>query len=115
MDDEHEVTDQKKIMQHLQGFYEKLYQTDTRCHTGNWIKNLKQEGLVPQLSEEENLHLDAPLTKNELKLTLEKCAKNKSPGNDGLTQEFYSFFWNSIVDNLYESYTESIKIGKLST
>ena len=92
MDEEQEVTDQKKIMQHLQGFYEKLYQKDSRCHTGNWIKNLKQEGLVPQLSEEENLNLDAPLTKNELKLTLEKCAKNKSPGNDGLTQEFYSFF-----------------------
>ncbi len=36
-------------------------------------------------------------------------------GNDGLIQEFYSFFWETISHLLFESYTESIKKGKLST
>ena len=59
--------------------------------------------------------LDAPLTLTDLKETLLKCAKNKSPGNDGLTQEFYEYFWETISQPLYDSYTESIKKGKLST
>ena len=71
--------------------------------------------MIPQISENEATILDAPLTLAELKEILEKCAKNKSPGNDGLTQEFYSYFWEVICQTLYESYLESIKKGKLST
>ena len=76
---------------------------------------MRQKGLIPQLSEVEVVNLDAPLTLTELKETLLKCAKNKSPGNDGLTQEFYSYFWETISQPLYESYAESMKRGKLST
>ena len=67
------------------------------------------------LSEEESESLEEPITKEELKLTLEKCANNKSPGNDGLTKEFYLHFWSTIQDKLFESYLESIRTGKLST
>ena len=41
--------------------------------------------------------------------------QNKSPGNDGLTQEFYLHYWETICHTLYASYLESIKKGKLST
>ena len=98
-----------------QTFYTNLYDKDDKCSKGTWIKNLKQLHLVPQISEDEYIDLDAPLTLEELKYILEKCAKNKSPGNDGLTQEFYAFFWETISQVLYESYLESIKRGKLST
>ena len=51
---------------------------DKRCKVGNWINNLKSEGLVSQLSEDEKEELDALLEIDELKQTLEKCANNKS-------------------------------------
>jgi len=113
--DEKEITDQSKILTQLHDFYEKLYTKDKRCQTGDWINNLRSKGLVPQLSEEETLQLDAPITKKELLEILKKCANNKSPGNDGLTKEFYEAFWETIIDALYQSYLESITIGKLST
>ena len=115
MDGEQEVIDQKKILVKLKDFYSNLYDKNDKCKTGDWIKNLRQKGLIPQLSEVEVVNLDAPLTLTELKETLLKCAKNKSPGNDGLTQEFYSYFWETISQPLYESYAESMKRGKLST
>ena len=86
-----------------------MYNKNENCKTGDCIQKLRQNDLIPQLSEDEVTHLDTPLTLPELKDTLEKCAKNKSPGNDGLTQEFYSHFWEAISHTLYASYVESIK------
>ena len=115
MDGDKEITDQKEILEKLKDFYSNLYNKNENCKTGDWIQKLRQNDLIPQLSEDEVTHLDAPLTLPELKDTLEKCAKNKSPGNDGLTQEFYNHFWETISHTLYASYVESIKRGKLST
>ena len=41
--------------------------------------------------------------------------KNKSPGNDGLTVEFYFFFWNDIADMLVNCYIESHNEYSLTT
>ena len=38
----------------------------------------------------------------------------KSPGNDGLTKEFYKYFWNVIKDPLMNSIKEARKKKKLS-
>ena len=39
----------------------------------------------------------------------------KSPGNDGLSIEFYKYFWDDIKDLLFESFNYSISVGFLST
>ena len=49
-----------------------------KYNTGDWIKNLRQKGLIPPLSEVEVVNLDAPLTLTEIKETLIKCSKNES-------------------------------------
>ena len=115
IEDNKEINDQNEILLKLKDFYSNLYDKNENCKTGDWIQKLRQNDLILQLSEDEVAHLDAPLTLPELKDILEKCAKNKSPGNDRLTQEFYSHFWESISHTLYPSYLESIKKGKLST
>ena len=38
----------------------------------------------------------------------------KSPGNDGLTKEFYQYFWNLIKNPLMNSIKEARKKKKLS-
>ena len=111
---EQEIVEQKKIMEKLHEFYSKLYDKRQNCDPTKWINKLKERKLIPQLSEKQRNSLEKQLEKDQLKKTLEECAKNKSPGNDGLTQEFYAFFWDTVSDTLYESYLESIDIKKLS-
>ena len=40
---------------------------------------------------------------------------NKSPGNDGLTKEFYKMFWNEIKHPFMNSIMEAREKNKLST
>ena len=51
----------------------------------------------------------------DLEDTLSKMSTGKSPGNDGLTIEFYKFFWDDLKDTLFDSYRYSKAVGELST
>ena len=62
-------------------------------------------GLTITLSEEERNKLDEEFTAEELGMSMKDLKKNKSPGSDGLTKEFYDFFW----DMLCPFYMDCIK------
>ena len=109
---DNEINDQEKIISELKSFYSNLYSDKTKSSTGDWIKNLKQNDLIPQLSSEKNSELSKEIGIEKFGETIKNCSKNKSPGNDGLTQEFYEFFWNDIKETFYESYIESKKNKK---
>ena len=47
------------------------------------------------------------LSEEEILKTLKKCSKNKSPGLDGLSSEFYLKFWAKLKDKLIDVYKES--------
>ena len=54
-------------------------------------------------------------------MTNEECFRclqlfefNKSPGNDGLTVEFYKAFWNVVGDLVVESLNSAYEYGELS-
>ena len=57
----------------------------------------------------------------EGKLTVQSCwnalnsMNDKSPGNDGLTKEFYICFFGEIATTLVESLNHSFSVGELST
>ena len=63
------------------------------------------------LSEEDRELCEGLVTLQELTEALKLMNRNKSPGPDGLTVEFYSLFWESLgpllVEVLNESYRES--------
>ena len=40
--------------------------------------------------------------------------KGKSPGSDGLTSDFYKFFWTDIQVAVFESFIYGFKCSKLS-
>ena len=54
------------------------------------------------------------LTASECFKSLQSFQKNKSPGNDGLTVEFYIAFWDVVGDLLVDSLNCSYDYGELS-
>ena len=51
---------------------------------------------IPILKAEQSQTCEGPITESELLNALECMLNNKSPGNDGLTKEFYETFQEEI-------------------
>ena len=116
------ITDQNAIMTEIEHFYKSLYTSrrgtddeNTIRDVKEWISTLKDAGHIPQLDDDDRRLLEQDIDLLDLKLALKDCGKNKSPGNDGLPYEFYSKFWEEIKNPLFESITESIREGEMST
>ena len=47
-------------------------------------------------------------------LTCMMMEGNKTPGTDGLTSEFYRYFWNSVNKYMVDSFNYGLKRGSIS-
>ena len=54
------------------------------------------------------------LTEDEILISLKSMQNNKTPGNDGLTKEFYKTFWNEIKQFFLKSVKQAKEEGQLS-
>jgi hypothetical protein len=70
--------------------------------------------VIPRISNEHKLSCDKALSIEEHADCIFSMSKGKSPGNDGLTVEFYQFFWTDIKELLFESLKYSRIVGELS-
>ena len=55
-----------------------------------------QKNLNKLLTNDQKQMCDAPISLNELSKAVKQLKKNKSPGEDGITAEFYLKFWDMI-------------------
>ena len=95
----------------IRGYYEQLY--------GNKIDNLEemdrflQKFNLPRLNHEKiepmNKQLQAPITSTEIEAVIKNLPKNKTPGPDGFTREFYRTFREKLMPillKLFQKITE---------
>ncbi len=66
------------------------------------------------MSTSDRNYVDEDISRDECYEVLLKFKNNKSPGNDGLTKEFYKAFWGKIATPLLDSYNYSLEKGSLS-
>ena len=62
------------------------------CHNRLPFNTLFTGDIIKTLDDEQKESCEGLLTVKECKEALKNFSKNKSPGTDGLTAEFYSFF-----------------------
>ena len=79
--------EQPLILNGLHKFYSKLYASDKQIKFDCVNEN------YPKLSEEQRKYLDAPITLEELGLSVRGMANSKMPGSDGLPVEVYKLYW----------------------
>ena len=108
------TSDTKRIMKELKGFYSSLYKRANLKASEDVFNWFLRPQVIPKLSEEDALLCEGRLTLKECFKSLQSFQKNKSPGNDGLTVEFYITFWETLGKFLVDSLNCSYDRGELS-
>ena len=109
-----EITDQKKILKEINGFYANLYEKKSPKTEQECLQYLASIN-TPKLSEVEKESCEGRLTLQNCWDALITMKNGKSPGNDGLTKEFYVCFFDDVASLLIKSLNFSFTVGELST
>ena len=108
-----ECSDDVAILNHAKSFYENLFErksnrTFSQCQ--EFLNNIN----TPSISVANKNLCDRELSLDDLSDSLNSMSSGKSPGNDGLTIEFYKFFWDHLKQPLFNSANFSKTHGSLS-
>ena len=111
--DDDEITDPRKIMlaveEHFNKFFTpKSYKTEEECF--EFLENYP----VPKVSESDKKICDQLVTVKECFEALRQMGNSKTPGNDGLTKEFYIYFWSALKDDLVSCLNTNLACGMLT-
>ena len=86
-----EITDQDEINNQLFSFYQSLFSRKVQNQTDK-IEVYLELIPLPKLTNEQTLSCEVIVFEDELFKSLKSMENNKSPGNDGLSEEFYECF-----------------------
>ena len=101
----------------LQNFIKDSYQTlfeNKDCVEEESCKQYIFECNLKQLSHAERVSCEGKITCGEARAEILQMARNKTPGNDGLTVEFYDFFWPLINKQVVDSYNYAFENETMS-
>ena len=98
----------------MKSYYQNLLSTKITNKDDNYEDIFFENKDIPKLNEEEKKICEGLITFHECELVVKEFKCNKSPGNDGLSIEFYKQFWNEIKHELIDCYNYSLEIGELS-
>ena len=105
------ITSQNNILKELHKFYQSLYsnsQYDKTLEHSFFTNN------IPKLSDENKRLCENNITIQECEMAIYKMKKDKSPGTDGFTVEFYQYFWNELKELVYNSLIAAYNSNELS-
>ena len=79
------------------------------------LSNILNSIDLPCLTKEQKDFCEIELGEKELLNALKSMPNNKTPGNNGLSKEFYEAFWNELKDPLLKSFYHVKTCKKFST
>lgn len=81
------------ISRHVSSFYSNIYKSNTQVDDcDKFIESVKE--FTPTISKHFKLECEQAITKIEISEAVLSMKKGKSPGNDGLSVNFYLHFWD---------------------
>ena len=107
-------TDPFEILEAERVFYENLYKSRRDGSEKNKPNSHFDDLPIPTLSNNSSYLGEGLISIEECKNVLNSFPLNKVPGNEGLSIEFYTTFWDLIGDLLVASFNESFAKGTMS-
>ena len=108
------ITSPKLILSELYDFYTELYSNRDSPNYNDASDAFLDHCRLPALNEDAKQICEGVLTKAECFKALQTFINGKSPGNDGLTAEFYQAFWPTLGHLLVDSLNSSFEKGELA-
>ena len=105
---EKEINNETEILNQIKLFYETLFQKPSLKYSTDDINHFLNTLDIPKLSADQIILCDIELTEKDLYDSMKSIKNDKSPGNDGLTKEFYVTFW----DDIKATFVSSLKQAK---
>ena len=105
---EKEINNETEILNQIKLFYETLFQKPSQKYSADDINHFLNTLDIPKLSTDQIILCDIELTEKDLYDSMKSMKNDKSPGNDGLTKEFYVTFW----DDIKATFVSSLKQAK---
>lgn len=108
------VTSEKEILKEACHFYKTLYDSNKNSSLEDINAYLNTVDIDSKLDNTSQTICEGLVTEEEATSVIEKLPKNKAPGLDGLTYEFYNKLWAVLGTYIIEVYNESFHMGCLS-
>ena len=89
------VNKQTDINKNSYSFYQKLFTKNNGISRQKVLQFLQDKNL-PKSNDDQCSLCEKDITEEEVKHELDIMEISKSPGNDGLTKEFYEAFWDHV-------------------
>ena len=111
-----EITKLEEILEEQRQFYKDLYSSRTNIQDieKSADKFFPNDIEHPKVSQEDKNEMEHEISRQECLIALKNMNNGKSPGSDGLTAEFYKFFWSDIGIYLVRCLKETFRKQKLS-
>ena len=100
------------ILEEVVKYYSQLYGKEN--FDVNKMRDYIFSQTINELTDESKQTCEGLLTENECKQAVFAMQKNKAPGSDGISIEFYQVFWPQIKDLLVEALNECYITGIMS-
>ena len=109
------TTDRHCILKEQERYYTEPYKSSINSsNIGEKISSFLNDLNTPQLSEEPKKSCEGLISPEECSELLDSFRSNKSPGNDGIPDEFYRKFWPLISESFFRSANGCFEKGEMS-